>query len=156
MGYRPVALETGDIIPGLQTGLIDTVPAMTMWALATQMDRFAPYMIDLKWAPIVGAVVVTRKAWDAMSPAGREALRQAAAKASAELRAYQARADDEAIEAMARRGLHVQRPTPEAESAWQQLAERVHPMIRGRTVPADTFDDVLRLLAAFRRSHGQS
>jgi TRAP-type C4-dicarboxylate transport system substrate-binding protein len=155
MGYRPVAIETGDILPGLQTGLIDTVPAMTMWALATQMDRAAPHMIEMKWAPIVGAVVVTRPAWDAMSPAGREALRQSAAKVGAELRAHQAQADDEAIEAMARRGLHVQRLTPEAEAAWNSLAQRAHPMIRGRTVPADTFDEVTRLVAEYRRNHAQ-
>lgn len=153
MGYRPVALETGDIIPGLQTGLIDTVPAMTMWALATQMDRAAPHMIEMKWSPIVGAVVVTRQAWDAMSPAGREALRQSAARVSAELRTHQAHADDEAIEAMVRRGLHVQRLTPEAEAAWHSLAQRAYPMIRGRTVPAETFDEVTRLIAEYRHNH---
>ncbi len=26
LGYQPVPLETGDILPGLQTGLIDAVP----------------------------------------------------------------------------------------------------------------------------------
>jgi TRAP-type C4-dicarboxylate transport system substrate-binding protein len=155
MGYRPVVLETADIVPGLQTGLIDTVPVTAMWALATQIDRLAPHMIELKWSPLMAAAVITRKAWDSMSPAGREALRQASARAGTELRAYQAHADDEAVEAMARRGLHVHRLTPETQAAWQQLAERAYPMIRGHTVPADTFDDVLRLVAEFRRNRPQ-
>lgn len=152
LGYRPVAIETADIFPGLQTGLIDTVPMTAMWALATQVDRLAPYMVDIKWAPILGAVVVTRKVWDEMSPAGRTALRTAAQKATLELRAYQARADDEAIEVMARRGLKVQRLTPELQAAWQALAHKAYPLVRGRTVPADTFDEVNRLLAEYRRN----
>ncbi|WP_024302649.1 TRAP transporter substrate-binding protein DctP [Pseudogulbenkiania sp. MAI-1] len=151
LGYRPVVLETADIIPGLQTGLIDTVPVMPVWALATQVDRQAPYMIDVKWAPIVGALVVTRSAWEGMQPAARTALRRAAEAARGELVSQTDRADAEAVAAMVRRGLHVQRPTPAEEAAWQRLAEQAYPLIRGRTVPAPMFDEALRRIAEYRR-----
>ena len=150
LGYRPVVIETADIIPGLQTGLIDTVPVTPAWALATQLDRVAPNMIDLPWAPIVGALVVTRKAWDAMTPAARDALRQSAPRAARALREHQARSDTEAIAAMQKRGLNVTRPNPEQEAAWQELARRTYPMIRGQTIPAATFDEALRLVAEYR------
>lgn len=154
LGYRPVVLETADILPGLQTGLIDAVPLVPLWALATQVDRVAPYMIDLRWSPIVGALVFTRRAWEAMSPAARDAVSRAAQKAGAELRAYQEHADAEAIAAMEKRGLHVQRLSPESEKAWQDLAQQIYPMLRGRTIPAPTFDEALRLVAAYRRASG--
>ena len=35
-------------------------------------------------------------------------------------------------------------------AAWQALAESVYPQIRGRLVPAETFDEVSRLLAEYR------
>ena len=80
IGYQPVVLETADILPGLQTGLINSVPVTSTWALVTQIDAIAPHMLDLRWVPIVGAALVTKKAWDAMTPAGQEALRRSAAK----------------------------------------------------------------------------
>ena len=150
LGYAPVVLETADIMPGLQTGLIDTVPVTPTFALATQLDRAAPNMIDVRWAPVVGALVVTRKAWDAMTPAGRDALRRSAPIAAKQLREHQLRSDPEAIAAMEKRGLRVLRPGPEQQAAWKQLAERAYPMIRGHTVPAPVFDEAQRLLAQFR------
>ena len=154
LGYHPVVLETGDILPALQTGLIDVVPLTPLWALATQVDRVAPYMIDVRWSPIVGAVVITRGAWDAMSPAAREAMKHAAQKAATELRAYQERADADAIAAMEKRGLHVQHLSAESEKTWQDLAQQIYPKLRGHTVPASTFDEALGLVAQYRRASG--
>ena len=155
LGYRPIVLETADIIPGLQTGLIDTVPVTPTWALATQLDRAAPNMIDVRWAPIVGALVITRKAWDAMTPAGRDALRKSAPRAAQLLHEHQVRADAEAIVAMEKRGLRVLRPNPEQQAAWKQVAQRTYPMIRGQTVPSPVFDEAQRLLAQYRASKGR-
>jgi TRAP-type C4-dicarboxylate transport system substrate-binding protein len=150
IGYRPVVLETADIIPGLQTGLIDTVALTPMWALATQVDHLAPYMIDIKWAPIAGALVISRDTWDKMTPAARTAIEQAAARGAEELRSYQQRADTDAIAAMQKRGLHVQRLTPDEELVWQNFAQQVYPSIRGHMVPAETFDKSQRLVAEYR------
>src|SRR6266542_5462303 len=63
-GYNPVGLETADILPGLQTGLINVVPVPAILALSSQIDKRAPHMIDLKWAPLVGGCVVKKDIWD--------------------------------------------------------------------------------------------
>ncbi len=155
MGYHPVSLETSDVLPALQTGLINVVPATPYYALAAQFNGPAPYMLDINWAPIVGALLVTRKAWDAMSPAGQEALRAAAAKSGAEMRARARVEDGEAIAAMKKRGLQVAKPTPAQEAEWRKFAEGIYPKIRGTMVPAETFDEVKRLLAEYRAAHGK-
>jgi TRAP-type transport system periplasmic protein len=77
LGYIPVPLETNDILPAIQTGMINAVPSTPYFALATQIYNSAPYMLDLNWAPIVGALVVTRKAWDEMTPQTQVAVRKA-------------------------------------------------------------------------------
>ena len=151
LGYRPVVLELSDILPSLQTGMIDTVPAAPLWALVGQFDRTAPHMLRINWVPIVGAVVMTVKSLEAMSPAGRTALMEAAAQAGETLRAHRNVRDDEIIQALEKRGLKVTHPTPELERAWQDLARRAWPQVRGTMVPAETFDRVERLLAEYRR-----
>lgn len=150
LGYQPVVLETADILPGLQTGLINAVPVTAMWALASQIDAVAPHMLDIRWVPIVGAAVITRATWDALSPAGQEALQRAAGKAAAELRAQREANDREAIEQMRKRGLQVHALTPEVETEWRQFVESVYPKIRGSMVPADMFDAVQHALVEYR------
>ena len=150
MGYQPVVLEVADILPGLQTGMVSAVPSTPFWALTLQFYTQANHMLDLPWAPLVGAVVVTRKAWESMSPAGQKALRDAGEAAGAELRALSRREDDLAVQAMKKRGLKVQAVTPEIEAEWRQVATQLYPMIRGRLVPTDQFDEVQRLLAQYR------
>jgi TRAP-type C4-dicarboxylate transport system substrate-binding protein len=150
LGYRPVVLETADILPGLQTGLIDAVPVIASYALASQIDAIAPYMLDIHWVPIVGAAVVTRQAWDGMTPAAQQALRQASVKAAESLRAERERADQAAIAAMRTRGLHVQTLTPDTLGEWQQVVANAYPRIRGGMVPADVFDLVQQTISDFR------
>jgi len=150
MGYHPVVLEVADILPGLQTGMVSAVPSTPFWALTLQFYTQANHMLDLNWAPLVGAVVVTRKAWDSMTPAGQAALREAGEQAGAELRALSRREDEQAVQAMVKRGLQVQSVTPQIEAEWRQVAAQFYPLIRGRLVPAEQFDEVLRLLAQYR------
>lgn len=150
MGYQPVVLETADILPGLQTGLINAVPVTAMWALTVQIDATARHMLDIRWVPIVGAAVVTRRAWDGMTPAGRQALQAGAARAGERLRAQRETSDLDAVEAMKKRGLQVHSLTPQLEAEWRQLAENAYPKIRGGMVPADMFDAVQRVLLEHR------
>jgi TRAP-type transport system periplasmic protein len=152
LGYQPIVLETADILPGLQTGLVNAVPVTAVWALMTQVDTSARHMLDIRWVPIVGASVVTRKAWDGLTPAGRKALKAGAEKAGERLRAHRAAGDLEAVEAMKKRGLQVHALTPELETEWRQLAEGIYPKIRGGMVPADMFDAVQQALAEHRGS----
>jgi TRAP-type C4-dicarboxylate transport system substrate-binding protein len=150
LGYQPVVLEVSDILSGLQTGMVNMVPSTPFWALTLQFYNHAPYMLDMDWAPMVGAVIVTRKLWDAMSPAGRDALKRAGEAMGAELRGVSRREHQEAVAAMKKRGLKVQAVSAELETEWRRAAEEMYPMIRGNMVPADFFDEVQRLLREYR------
>ncbi len=152
MGYTPVPLEANDVLPAIQTGMIQVVPTTPYFALATQIYASAPHMLDLNWAPVVGAVVVTQKAWESMNPAAQAALKSGGEKAGLATRAQARKEVDEAVAAMAKRGLKVTKPTPEQMKEWNELAERLYPRIRGQMVPAETFDEVMATLKAFRAS----
>ena len=150
LGYTPVPLETADILPSIQTGMINAVPSTPYFALATQIYTTASHMLDLNWAPIVGALVITRKAWDELSPEGQAAVRDAGTKAGVQLRAKARQEVDDAVDAMKKRGLTVNTPNAEQAREWNDLAEQLYPRIRGKMVPADTFDEVLGHLKTYR------
>src|SRR2546421_3476157 len=46
LGYQPVVLEISDILPWLQTGMINMVPSTPFYALIGQFYNHAPYMLD--------------------------------------------------------------------------------------------------------------
>jgi TRAP-type C4-dicarboxylate transport system substrate-binding protein len=150
VGLNPVPLEPVDILPNLQTGLIDAAPLPPSYALAGQVDRVAPNMLDLAWAPLVGALVISKKTWDAIPPENRDAIRQAAVEAGAKMKAQGRRESVESVQAMRKRGLTVNPLTPEAEAQWRREMEPVYLKIRGSIVPADIFDEVTNQLAIYR------
>jgi TRAP-type C4-dicarboxylate transport system substrate-binding protein len=149
-GFHPVALETNDILPMLRTGMINAVPSPPYVALTTQTFTAAPYMLDVDWAPLVGALVVTERAWNKLTPAAQLAMARAAADAGAQMKSENRRESDAAVDAMMKRGLKVYRPTPAVETEWRALAEGSYPQLRGRVVPAEFFDEARRLLAEYR------
>jgi TRAP-type C4-dicarboxylate transport system substrate-binding protein len=157
-GYKPVALEWTDTLISLQTGLIDAVPAPPFLALAGQYNTVTRHMLEVDWVPLVGATVITKKAWDALSVEARDVMRTAAAEAGQQIQARSREESNESVAAMQKRGLQIHTMTPEMEAKWCRLAESVYPKIRGKMVPADMFDEVQRLLAEYRAEHnkGQS
>jgi len=155
LGYTPVPLETADILPSIQTGMINVVPSTPYFALASQIYTTAPHMLEINWAPIVGAMVVTTKAWEAMTPAAQDALRAAGEKAGVQLRAQARREVEEATEAMQKRGLVVHKPNAAEMQEWNALADKLYPRIRGTMVPADTFDEVFKHVKAYRQTQGK-
>ncbi len=153
IGQNPVNLEANDLPTALQTGLITAMPAPPIYVLAMQLDRRAKYMLRINYAPLIGAAVVTSAAWDRIPSDLRARLSAAAEKTGEEMRARGRAESDEAVAAMQKRGLIVEEPTAPELAAWQALAERAYPLIRGGLMPADMFDEVQRELAAYRAKH---
>ncbi len=150
LGIDAVPLEFNDTLTGLQTGLIEAVPSIPTYALAGQYYSHTTHMLRLNWVPLVGATVVTKKAWDTVPESVREALLKAAEIAGAEIRKRGREENEESVAAMEKRGLKVDELKPEELEEWRKYAERVHSRIRGDVVPADMFDEVERLLKEYR------
>ena len=152
-GFHPVSLETNDILPSLQTGLIDAVPLPPYVALTTQVYLHAPNMLQLDWAPLVGALVVTEKSWNRLPAATQASLARAAGKAGAAMKARNRLESEQAVVRMAQHKLTVNRVPADVVEEWRAVAERSWPRLRGSKIPPELFDEVMRLIAEYRRGH---
>jgi TRAP-type C4-dicarboxylate transport system substrate-binding protein len=153
-GYRGVPLETADIQTGLQTGLIDVVDMPPIIALATQVDTRAKHMLDLKWAPLLGGLVIKKDAWDKIPADTRTRLMAAAEKAGAEMRANNRKESDAAVVAMQKRGLTVHAIDAAGKQKWLEECEtNVYPRMLAHNVPGEVFKEAQRHLAEYRRTH---
>ena len=151
--FHPVALETAGIPQGLLSGTIEAVSVPPFFALAAQLDLQAKYMLELNWAPLVGAAVVRKKSWDRVPAAKREAMLEVAGEIGKKVKAAGRAESDAAVAAMVKRGLKVQKVTPEVEAEWQALVEKVNDQVRGKIVPAEMFDEAHRVLKEYRVAH---
>ena len=152
LGCNPVVLDTGDIQTGLRTGLIDVVALPPIFALSGRVDLQAPHMLDLNWAPLVGAVVLDRDTWLRIPEMHREELLAEAAAAGREIRAGSRRESAESVTAMQKRGLQVHALSPELLAAWREMADTsLLPLIRGTLVPEGTFDEVEKIVHRYRQ-----
>ena len=155
-GFNAIPLETVDILPNLQTGLINAIATPPFFALAAHIDGPAPNMLELNWAPLVGANVIARKTWEAIPRASQEAMLKAAAEAGKLVKESNRRESIEAVDAMKKRGLKVHPVTPELRADWEKMAAAFYPKIRGGLVPPEIFDQVVNLLKEYRAQKGES
>ena len=155
VGFPTVSLDWSDALTALQTGMIDAIPTIPFAGLSSQLYTVADNMLELNWAPLVGATIINRTTWDRLSPETQAALRAAAAEAGTQFQARGRIEGDESVAAMRRRGLTVVPVPPAVEAEWRTVAESFYPRIRGALVPADMFDEVQRLLAEYRTSRAR-
>ncbi len=152
VGCNPVPLEVADILPSLQTGLIDCVCMPPSIALALQLDSITPNMLDMNWVPLVGAAIVNKKTWDAMPAETQTTLLKSAHEAGKLIKADGRRENLESVAAMKKRGLKVHTLTPELDAEWDRTVAKTYPQVRGIAVPADIYDEVMAQLKAYRAS----
>ncbi len=149
-GFRPVPLATTDMLPALQTGLIDAFDVPPLLAMLNQWFGVANHMIDVKWAPLVGATIVSKQTWDRVPEAIRTKMFEAGRAAGNRLRGEIRKMGDDAVAAMQKRGLKVISLDAATLADWRRQAEDAYPKIRGRIVPAELFDEAKRLRDEFR------
>jgi TRAP-type C4-dicarboxylate transport system substrate-binding protein len=150
-GFEPRAMATTDILTGLTTGMLEGLPTTPLAAMLFQWDRQTPYMLELGLAPIVGAGVITTKAWKAIPDADKPKLLAAAAGVEQRLRVEVPKLDANAVEQMTKRGLTVTKPVgPE----WHTQLEGLAKTMRGESVPPDIFDLASKARDEYRKRAG--
>jgi TRAP-type C4-dicarboxylate transport system substrate-binding protein len=151
VGMQPVGLAATDIMMGLQTGMIDAIATTPLAALSFQWFRLTPHQLDPGIAPLIGATVLTKRAWDSQSPKQQAAGLATAATTYERLRTEVTRAEKEAVEAMKERGLTIS--TVEVrDPQWTEIVEGLAEGYRRELVPADVYDLAVRARDAFRRT----
>jgi TRAP-type transport system periplasmic protein len=153
-GFHPVALTAGDIPAQLKltTGMIDAAPSPPYPALLLQIFRDAKYMLDVRFAPLYGAVIVTNDAWSKIEPNDRPIVAAAADTAEKRLLGEAPKLDADSINTMKTRGLTVTTLDPKTAASFRAEADAFVKSMRGQMVPADVYDAAVRERDAFRKT----
>src|ERR1035437_7357029 len=159
-GFRVVPLASTDIVQQLETNGIEAVPTTALYAETTQLFKLAAYMCDVKWAPLLGATIISKATWEKI-PAAQRGPMLAAARKSGEALKNDIRAQDaRALQTMTKgqpgkrsNTLTITTLDPAALAEWRKQTEAIYPRMKGKMVPADLFDEVQRLRDEYRKQH---
>ena len=121
-GLSPVPLPLSDVLTGLQTGLIDTVAAPPVGAVALQWFTKAKYLTDLPITYVCGAMVVSSEAFNRMSAGDQEIVREVFGRANETLDGTSRSDNQEARQALVKQGVELVHPTAETLEKWEVIA----------------------------------
>jgi TRAP-type C4-dicarboxylate transport system substrate-binding protein len=147
-GFRPVVLSSTDMIPSLQTGMIDCFANAPLYVLTARLFERAGNMLDVSWGYLFGATLVRKDTWEKIPADVRPKLLQIARDLGKKVDAEVKRSNDEAIAAMKKQGLNV---VAVNQAEFLAAAEKAWPVVRGRVVPVAFFDEVVKARDAARK-----
>ncbi|HVS16229.1 MAG TPA: TRAP transporter substrate-binding protein DctP [Thermoanaerobaculia bacterium] len=154
-GFRPVSLSATDILTGLETGMIEAISVPPLYAMQMQYYKQAPYMADLGLAPMMGAIVMSKRGFDRISAADQKVVLAAAQEASTKVLEQIPKLDETAVKLMQSQGLEVTQVRDSQHSKeWLEAAVRFASDMRGTIVPIPVFDEALAARDAYRAQHG--
>jgi len=138
-GFRPVVLSSTDVVPSLQTGMINCITNVPLYILTTRLFEKADNMVDLPWGYIYGATLIRKDAWEKIPPDLRTRLKAIAVEEGVKVDSEVRRLNVDAVAAMKKQGLQV---VSVDARPWREGMERSYPVVRGGVVPAAWFDEV--------------
>lgn len=131
LGADVIPLGFADIVPSLQTGLIETGENSASLYVRTGIAGEAPYFTLTGHAFGISAVLASRTWWDGLSERHREVLGAAFPPIEDSRRAIREEARSDLADAAAR-GINVHRPSSEERAAWEVAGGRAYAELLSR------------------------
>jgi TRAP-type C4-dicarboxylate transport system substrate-binding protein len=152
MGFHVVPLPATSVMSALQSGMVEAFTLTPLTAAAMQWFALAPNMAGLRWAPMVGGIIISNRTWarvpDNLKPELLAAIRVVLADLEGETRAL----EDKALEVMLNNGLQVHPLPAAAEEEWRRVVEDGFGLIIGKSFSAQVYEEIRTHLEVYRAS----
>ena len=118
VGVSPISLPLPDVLTALQTGLIDTVGASPIGAIALQWHTRVKYVTDTPLMYLYGILIIDRKAFERIKPDDQEIVRAALTDVFKRLNEINRQENEQARHALAGQGIEFIQPSAEEKARW--------------------------------------
>ena len=157
IGVTPRPLSVVDVMSSLETGMVDGVYGPPMGVTALQWFRRTKHIYNAPIADSMGAVLVSRKAFDSIPEADRKVLLEVSARHLKRLGELSRRENEEALAAMQKQGLTLSaKASPEVMKRYEELGRQARRELVGKLYPAELLDRVEKALADRRAKNKSS
>lgn len=155
LGITPITTPVPEVLPSLQTGLIDTFPTTPLACVALQWYTQIKYIILLNFRYEPGVVIQTLESWN-KSPADIQQITLDAAerfepKAIASIRL----ASNKSIESMMKQGIKLVTLTKEEKEVFKNMSRSVYDELEGKLYSKELLDKILKEIDDYRAQKGK-
>ncbi|MEN8135797.1 MAG: TRAP transporter substrate-binding protein DctP [Thermodesulfobacteriota bacterium] len=151
IGISPIQLTIPDVLPSLQTGLIDTVFNSFYGSIVLQWFTKTAYITDAPFGYAYGALVFSKKAMDRLPANYAEMIKEVAKKHFSDLLIDTRKSNTEALQALQDNGIKVIKATPQALRELEVHREKTIAKTVGKAYSQKIFDETMRILSEIRR-----
>jgi TRAP-type C4-dicarboxylate transport system substrate-binding protein len=106
-GLMPVPLDLPNVLTSMQTGLIDAVYSSPYGVIALQWHTKVKYMVNTKLTYASGAILVSKKEFDKLSPEHQKILMDVTQKHCRNLTEQTRKENEQAIEVLKKSGIKI-------------------------------------------------
>jgi len=149
-GVAPVPLSITDVYTSLQTGLVDGVYSSPYAAVVLQWHTQVKAMSQEPITYAIGAVIVTKAAWEKIPAESRAKVREIAADVFTRLKESSRRDNDQAVEDIRAAGIEIVPIAPDQMKVFREIGERAAQKEVGKLYSADLLARVRAAIAAER------
>ncbi|MGB8329569.1 MAG: TRAP transporter substrate-binding protein DctP [Polyangiales bacterium] len=147
IGANPVRVGANEVYAGLQTRMIDTVPASCILAVAIQWYTKLNYMAKQNLNIIIGGSIVKKEVFDQLTPGDQKILLDTAERGARAMDKIVIRDDAKAYRTLIQRGISEVDLTPH-QTEWDAVARKSRDELAGRVYSKSLLDQVTKLAAA--------
>jgi TRAP-type C4-dicarboxylate transport system substrate-binding protein len=154
-GITPIPLALPDVLPSLQSGLIDACYGPPLGILALQWFTKVKYISPMPITHVMAAILLSKQQWQALLPDQQTLLRDLVAKYNAKATTTMRQHHQKALALL--QTLGIQSPAwPEEEvTLLRQASDKVQEELAGHLYSRDLLAQVLRLRDQYRQSRPQ-
>ncbi len=149
-GFDIVPLPVTDLFTALQSGMVDAYSTTAVASLSFQWFGLAPHMLDLNWAPLVGATLIRIDSWEQFPEPVRAKMLASAERAGERFREKTRAFEDEAVRVMTENGLSVTPLTTQALASWETELAGAAEFLGNKYVDPALLERSRRLLEEYR------
>jgi TRAP-type C4-dicarboxylate transport system substrate-binding protein len=149
-GVRTTPLHIAEVNTGLETHMIDSFYAPPLAAIAFQWHTRVRYLLDFPLADSTAGLLMTRRAFEALSTEQQAILKQSAAKYCRNLVTLTRKENRDALAVLQSQGLAFVKPTQEQLNAFQSDAGTTYAQSIPDLYPQALFDRIQDILGRLR------
>lgn len=155
-GITPIPLSIVDVLTSLQTGLINGAYISPYAAIALQWNTRVKYMLSIPLADAAGAVVVSRKKFDSLSPDLQQILLRNGKKYLTELTRKSREQNAAAVVTLKKEGIIINDPPSERSiDQYREAGKKARQSLVGTLYSQEFLDRVENALIEYRKNPSQ-
>lgn len=147
----PVPLSLGDVLAGLQTGLVNTVTSSPIATIALQWHTQVTSITDLPLVYFYGVLAISDKAFKKINTEDQATVRNIMSAAFKKINIQNRKDNESAFKALTAQGISTIKPNPEQINAWEvKTAASINNYLKEGGISQSAYQEITQALAAFR------